>query len=83
MYVLRFRRQWSSQGFEPVPHKVFCLLVPSQALAGRKLIEVEKEVIITWCRVGTLRMTLKHFPLEFFELSAFSAGSSSWSLALQ
>ena len=55
------------QAFQLVLHNVFCLLVTPQTLAGQECLEVEKQVIITWCKVGTVWRRLENFPLELFE----------------
>jgi len=55
------------QAFQPVLQDVFCVLVTPQSLACHKFVELEKQVIITWCKVGTVHRMLENFALEFFE----------------
>jgi len=50
-----------------VLHNVICLVVTPQTPAGQKYFEVEKQMIVTWCKVGIAWSILERFPLELFE----------------
>ena len=43
------------------------LLVTPQTVVGRKFLEVEKQVVITWSKVGALWRMFGIFPLEISE----------------
>jgi len=51
---------------------VFCLLVTPQTLDGQKFLGVDKQVIIIWCKVGTVWRMLKNFLLELLMCSLYS-----------
>ena len=64
------------QGFQPVLHNVFCLLVTPQTLSSWQFLEVEKQVIITWNMVRTYGGCLKISHLDCF-LSYVQAATCS------
>jgi hypothetical protein len=46
------------QAFQPILQNVFCVLITTQSLASQKFLDVEKQVINTWCKVGTVHRML-------------------------
>jgi hypothetical protein len=59
-----FVEKGQRQGFPPILNSVFGVLFIPQILAGEKLLEVEKQVTVTWYMVGTEWSILENFPLE-------------------
>jgi len=55
------------QAFQPILQNVFCVLITPQSLDCQKFLDVEKQVIITLCSVGTVHRMLENSVLEFFE----------------
>jgi hypothetical protein len=53
--------------FQPILQNVLCVLITPQSLACQKFHGVEKQVIITWCKVGTVHGMLGNFTFDFFE----------------
>jgi hypothetical protein len=72
-FIEKHRRQV----FQPVLQSVFCILVTPQTLARQNLLEVKKQVMITWCKVRIVLKMLENFPNELFEECACMGGSVS------
>jgi len=49
-----FFKKDGRQACQPVLHDVLSLSVTPQTLAGQEFLEVMKQVLITWCKVGTV-----------------------------
>jgi len=49
----------SRQAFQAILQNVFSVLITPQSLACQKFLDVEKQVIITWCKVGTVHRCSK------------------------
>jgi hypothetical protein len=50
-----------------VLHNVICLVVAPHTPASQKYFEAEKQMIVTWCKVGIAWSMLEIFPLQLFE----------------
>jgi hypothetical protein len=72
-FVENDRRQAS----KPVLQSVFCLLVTPQTLARQNLLELKKQVMITWCKIRIVLKMLENFPNEMFEECACTGGGVS------
>jgi len=45
---------------------IFCLSIAPQILVGQKFLQMEKQVIITCCKIRTVWRMLENFPVELF-----------------
>jgi hypothetical protein len=63
-----FDEKGRCQAFQLALRIVFFLLAIPHTLAGQKFLEVEKQVTVTWRKVGTAWMVLRNLQLELFRV---------------
>jgi len=65
--MLSSKKFAAKPAFLGILQNMVCVLITPQSVACQKFLDVEKQVIITSCAVGTVHSMLENVALEFFK----------------